>query len=222
MVRNVDYGAPGIAISQIYLILLGGFASSIVLPRVIRMFGFLHFRDAHILRQIQDVLNSSWLRFEGYMRIDDPLGFARAELHSIQISLIERSLQYERRVWSTEHPLATMYGNVAHELYDFLASERSLVRELPEDVKVRLEEIAVLVAGGPAFQLFEEREFRSSYEVFSLGARVRRALVIDIESADPLGKTITTLVKIATLVLVIYSVVHGQTDLHDFIKTLFK
>ncbi|MGH3537774.1 MAG: hypothetical protein ACRDQJ_05650 [Pseudonocardiaceae bacterium] len=223
MARNVNYGsAPEIVTGQINLIAIGGLVSAIVLPRVVRLVRFMHFLDAHILWRIQNVLGSSWSQFEGYRKLDDPLGFARAELYDIQLSLIGRSRQYERSARGAPHPLATVYSIIAHELYDFVASERSLVRELPEDVKVRLEEIAVSVAGGPVIRLLEKQEFTSSYEVLSLWARIRRAVGTGIESADPLEKTATALVKIAVLVILIYLVSRGHADLPALIRSLLK
>jgi hypothetical protein len=221
--RNVDYGsAPEIVMGRINLILIGGAVSLIVLPWAVRLVRFKHFLDAHILWRIQNVLGSSWLQFEGYRKLDDPLGFARVELYDIQLSLIGRSRQYERDARGAPHPLATMYSTIAHELYDFVASERSLVRKLPEDVKVRLEEMAVLVAGGPAIRLFEEREFTSSYEVLNLWAKIRRAVGIGIESADPVEKTATALVKVAILAILIYLVSRDHADFPALMKSLLK
>jgi hypothetical protein len=221
--KNVDYGsALVIVMDRINLILIGGVVSLIVLPWAVRLVTFKHFLDAHILWRIQNVLGSSWLQFEGYRKLDDPLGFARAELYDIQLSLIGRSRQYERGARGAPHPLATMYSTIAHELYDFVASERSLVRELPEDVKMRLEEMAVLVAGGPAIRLFEEREFTSSYEVLSSWARIRGAVGIGIASADPVEKTATALVKVGVLAILIYLVSRDHADLPALMKSLIK
>jgi hypothetical protein len=87
---------------------------------------------------------------------------------------------------------------------------------------VRLEEMAVLVAGGPAIRLFEEREFTSSYEVLNLWAKIRRAVGIGIESADPVEKTATALVKVAILAILIYLVSRDHADFPALMKSLLK